>query len=133
MIKDLEEKFSLLNKTKGKLPSLPFSDMATDILGKKYSLSLVFVSEKKSKELNFKYRQKNKAANVLSFPLSDESGEIFICIATAKKQADDFERNWKNFVGFLFIHGCLHLKGYDHSSIMERLEKKYDQKYLSRN
>ena len=132
MIKDIEEKFSLLNQTKGKLPGLPFVDIKNDILGKDYSLSLVFITEKKSLELNRTYRKKNKPANVLSFPLSKNNGEIFISIATAKKQAKDFERNWESFVGFLVIHGCLHLKGLDHSSIMEKAEKKYDQKHLGR-
>ena len=132
MIKDIEEKFSLLNQTKGKLPSLPFVDIKNDILGKNYSLSLVFITEKKSIELNRTYRKKNKPANVLSFSLSKKNGEIFISIATAKKQAKDFQRNWESFVGFLVIHGCLHLKGYDHSSIMTKAEKKYDQKHLGR-
>ncbi|MCX6758065.1 MAG: rRNA maturation RNase YbeY [Candidatus Nomurabacteria bacterium] len=128
-----EENFSLTNTTKGKLPSLPFSEMKNAVLGKSYILSLVFITEQKSKELNSTYRKKNKGANVLSFPLSKKEGEIFICVAVAKRQCKDFDKTWQKFVGFLVIHGMLHLKGYDHSSIMESLEKKYDQKYLSRN
>ncbi len=128
----MDETFSLINKTKGKIPSLPFSVMKDAILGKNYSLSLIFIGEKKSLELNRTYRKKNKPANVLSFPYSKKDGEIFICIAVAKRQAGDFERTWQDFVGFLVIHGMLHLKGMDHSSIMSKAESKYEKKYLSR-
>lgn len=129
MIKDIEEKFSLLNLTKGKLPSLPFAIMKEYVLGKNYSLSLVFISEKKSQELNKTYRQKNKPANILSFPYDKKTGEIFICIATAKKQAKDFDRTWEHFIGFLVIHGMLHLKGMEHSSTMERKEVLFSKKF----
>ncbi|MCX6755236.1 MAG: rRNA maturation RNase YbeY [Candidatus Nomurabacteria bacterium] len=129
MIKDIEEKFSLLNLTKGKLPSLPFAMMKEYVLGKSYSLSLVFISEKKSQELNKTYRQKNKPANILSFPYDKKTGEIFICIATAKKQAKDFDRTWEQFIGFLVIHGMLHLKGMEHSSTMERKEVLFSKKF----
>ena len=70
--------------TTGKLPRLPFALMKEGVLGKNYDLSLVFVSESKSKELNRTYRKKNKPANVLSFPYSKKEGEIFICVPVLK-------------------------------------------------
>jgi len=125
--------FSLINMTKGKLPSLPFVALKEDILGKNYNLSIAFVDEKKSKELNKKYRNKNKPTNILSFSLSKKDGELILCPSVIKKEFKKFDRTLPKFIGFLVIHGMLHLKGYQHSSKMEEAEKKYDQKYFYRN
>ena len=81
------------------------------VLGKKYDLSIVFAGEKRMRNLNKKYRKKDKTASVLSFPLSSHSGEIFINSA---------EKN----IQYLFIHALLHLKGFQHSSTMESEERK---------
>lgn len=115
----------IINKTKGKLPSLPFVNAKKAVLGEKYELSLVFVSPAFSRKLNKKWREKDKPTNILSFPLSKNSGEIFICKDVAKKEAKNFEKNLKEFIIFLFIHGMLHLKGLDHSKKMENLEQKH--------
>lgn len=104
-----------------------------DILGKRYSLSIAFVSQKKSQEINKKYRKKDKPTNVLSFALRPGEGELVLCKAVIKREAKKFDRTFEDFLGFLVIHGMLHLKGHEHSSTMERLEEKYDQKYNSRN
>ena len=121
----MKDDFSITNLTKGKLPGLPFAMMKTKILGSKYNLSLVFVDEKKSQELNKTYREKDNPTNVLSFPYSKKNGEIFICIRVAKKQASDYGKTWQEFVGFLVIHGILHLKGMQHGSTMELQEEKF--------
>lgn len=118
-----EDKFSITNKTKGKLPRLPFEEMKNEILGKKYEISLVFIGDTTSKKLNFEYRGKDKPANILSFPLSKNEGEIFINLNKAKKDAKKFDSTPSKFIGFLFIHGLLHLKGYSHSSTMESMEQ----------
>ena len=129
----MEDNFSLINKTKGKIPYLPFQKIKNDILGKKYSLSIALVSEKISKELNNKYRNKNKSTNILSFTLNKNMGEIILCPAVIKREVKNFERTFGDFLGFLVIHGMLQLEGLEHSSTMEEKEKKYDQKYFSRN
>ena len=123
--RDDDNTCDIQSTTKGKLPSLPFADIKTAILGKQYELSLVFVGDKKSRTLNRIYREKDKATNVLSFPLSKTEGEIFINLKKAKVEAKDFDKQYIPFVGFLFVHGLLHLKGLDHGTHMERLEKKY--------
>ncbi len=105
----------------------------TDILGKGYSLSLAFVSAKKSQEVNKKYRGKDKPTNVLSFALRKNEGEILLCKPVIRKEAKNFGRTFDEFLGFLVIHGLLHLKGCVHGATMERLEAKYDQKYFSRH
>jgi rRNA maturation RNase YbeY len=110
-----------------------FSVIKKDILGKNYSLSIAYVDEKKSKELNKKYRNKNKATNILSFPLRKDMGEIILCPAVIKKEAKKFGKTFDQFLGFLVIHGMLHLDGMEHGSRMEEREKIYDQKYFSGN
>jgi probable rRNA maturation factor len=114
----MEEKFSIIKK---------------EILGKRYSLSIAYVDEKTSREINKKYRGKNKPTNILSFPLNKNLGEIVLCPSIIKKEAKNFNKTFPQFLGFLVIHGMLHLKGYEHSSTMEKLENKYDQKYFGRN
>ena len=129
----MEDKFSIINKTRNKIPSLPFSTIKNDILGKNYSLSLAYISKEEMRKINKTYRNKNKATNVLSFLLSKNSGEILICPVVVKTETKKFDRNFAQLLGFLVIHGMLHLKGMEHSSRMERREFKYDQKYFYRN
>ncbi len=43
--------------------------------------------------------------------------------------AKEFERPYDNFLIFLFIHGCVHLKGYDHGAKMEKVEEKFRKKF----
>jgi probable rRNA maturation factor len=113
-----------------KLGKMRFDKLKNEILGKKYDLSIVFVNEKKSKEINKKYRNKNKATNILSFPLRKNMGEIILCPVVIKKEAKNFNKNFSEFLDFLVIHGMLHLDGMEHGSRMEEREKIYDQKYF---
>ena len=115
---------TITNLTKGKLPRLPFAKMAEAVLGKEYDCSLVIVSSRKSRELNRTYRGKDYPTNILSFPLDENEGEIFLDLKKTQAEAAPFERSYTNFVGFLFIHGLLHLKGLDHGVKMENAEKK---------
>lgn len=93
-------------------------------MGRDFELSLVFIDNIFSRRLNNTYRGKNKSANILSFPLSERSGEIFIDLVTAKKETKKFKMSFQELVTFLFIHGILHLKGMRHGDTMERAEKK---------
>ena len=120
-----EKKFSIINETKGKLLSLPFEKIKNKILTTKYELDVIFVNEAKIQALNKIYRKINKPTDILSFPISKNSGEIFICEKYSKKKAKEFEREYENFIAFLFIHGCVHLLGFDHGRKMETLETKY--------
>jgi probable rRNA maturation factor len=113
---------TITNRTKGKLPSLPFVKMKNTILGKDYELSLVCVGNKASQRLNKVYRGKDTPTNILAFSLDETEGEIFIDLKRSRVDAPSFERPYRNFIGFLFIHALLHLKGFDHGSKMERKE-----------
>jgi probable rRNA maturation factor len=117
--------FSISSTIKKYPQRLPLKEIKNKILGKRYELSLVFVGKTRAQALNEAYRQKNYTPNVLSFPLSDEAGEIFICPEVAKREAVKFELSERGYIAYLFIHGCLHLKGYDHGDTMDKLEQKY--------
>ncbi|OGI57557.1 rRNA maturation RNase YbeY [Candidatus Nomurabacteria bacterium RIFCSPHIGHO2_02_FULL_37_13] len=101
-----------------------FSKLKNDILGKQYSLSIAYVSERKSREINKTYRKKDKATNVLSFSLRKNEGELILCPSVIKRETKKFGRNFRELSVFLVIHGMLHLKGMKHGSRMEREEKK---------
>ncbi len=97
------------------------------------------MSDQKIKELNFKYRHKNKPTDVLSFPvgflekrfpirfLGDIVISVNMALREAKRKKIPFEDELKN----LLIHGILHLIGYDHEKSlkeeirMKRMEKRY--------
>ena len=95
------------------------------------TVSVVFVGTAMSKKLNSKYRNKARAPNVLSFTSNQkkELGDIVICPALAKKEAESIGVGFGWWVGYLFVHGMLHLLGHDHKSAkqeekMERVVKK---------
>src|SRR3989338_8802261 len=96
-----------------------------DILGKKYCLSIAFVSPAKSREINKRYRKKNNATNVLSFSLRKNEGELVLCKKIIRQEAKNLNKKFEDWLGFLVIHGMLHLKGMKHGKKMEMKEKKY--------
>lgn len=103
---------------------MPFKALKEHVLGKEYDLSFTLLTPKEAREITLRSKNKDKASNVLAFPLSKKSGEIFICPATARIQAPDFEMNAQEFIAYLFIHGLLHLTGLDHGGTMERAEQR---------
>ncbi len=116
--------FSLSHTTRT-YPRLPYEAMKDAILGKRYTLSLTFVGNARAQALNQTHRKKTYVPNVLSFPLDTTTGEIVIAPQIAKKEAVKFNMTYEGYIGFLFIHGCLHLKGHDHGDTMDRAEQKY--------
>lgn len=101
------------------------------ILGDVYTLSLTFIGETLSKRLNTTYRGKQKPTNVLAFPLSRHEGEICITLPYALREAHQFGLAQHEHLLYLFVHGCIHLKGYDHGERMEAQEKKILKKLSS--
>ena len=120
----------ITNTTRKEYPRHRYEDIVRHIGGKSYSLSLVFIGETRSRKLNNEHRNKQYVANVLSFPLSPKVGEIYICLSKANKDAKKFNRTYQQFVGDLFIHGMLHLKGYTHGSTMDRKEASLRKKFI---
>lgn len=129
----LEKKNLIVNRKGGLIDKALFSKIEkikNDILKEKYDLSVNFVSPSVAQDLNIKYRNKDYIPNILSFPLSKNEGEIYICLSIARSEAKKFSLSYKNFLILLIAHGCLHLKGMDHGDRMEKEEDKYLQKYM---
>ena len=100
-------------------------------------LSVTFCDNEYIKGLNKQYRNKNKATDVLSFPMYDyaeDDGELFpgdealvlgdivISVERAKEQAAEIGNTFHREVAFLAIHSTLHLLGYDHERSPEEDE-----------
>lgn len=117
--------FVLGNKARHPTPRMPFSKIKNTVLGKQYELSVVFIPPRTMRDLNRRYRGKDTPTDILAFPFSKKMGEIYLCMTLVKKKAPEFGMTVREYLGFLFIHGLLHLEGMDHSVKMEKLEKKF--------
>jgi rRNA maturation RNase YbeY len=128
-IEVFSDNLTITNQTRTKIPVIPFVEIKNTILGKNYELSLVFPNKKTATELHEDWKDKSGPANILSFPLEKNVGEIFISLDQAKTECKKFDRAYENYVAFLFIHGCAHLLGHTHGTAMEAFEKKIRAKF----
>jgi len=99
---------------------------------KKDNLSIVLVGQGRMRELNKKYRKKNKVTDVLTF--GDGLNEIVICLREVKKNAKGFKSSFEKELARVLIHGILHLLGYNHERSEMRAKKMEEKQnyYLSR-
>ena len=93
------------------------------------------VDQEESRQLNSRYRGKDTATNVLSFPFtvpagidSDHLGDLVICAAVVKREARQQKKREMDHWAHMVVHGVLHLRGLDHQTEeqareMEELEK----------
>lgn len=100
-------------------------------------VSLTFTNDEEIHKLNLEYRGIDRPTDVLSFamqedgkdelgiifevesedetdPISGMLGDIIISVDTAKAQSEEYGHSLEREIGFLFVHGFLHLIGYDH-------------------
>ncbi len=82
-------------------------------------IELIITDNATIQKLNAQYRDKDKPTDVLSFPIDQEIpgmplGSIIISEAFVHEKADDFGHSYQDEFSLLFIHGLLHLLGYDH-------------------
>ncbi|MGM7721079.1 rRNA maturation RNase YbeY [Metabacillus sp. Hm71] len=92
-------------------------------------LSVTFVTNERIQEINRDYRDKNQPTDVISFALEEMGegeieivgleqppmlGDIIISIPRAREQAIEYGHSFMRELGFLAVHGFLHLLGYDH-------------------
>jgi len=84
-------------------------------------IELIICNNEYIKEINSQYRQKDSATDVLSFPFENEFnlpniplGSIIISIDFVESKAKEFGHNSDDELTLLFIHGLLHLLGFDH-------------------
>lgn len=116
--------FSLTNKTRATVRGIPFKKIKEEILGAPYELSVALLTPAQARKVTRESKGKDKASNVLAFPLTKHSGEVLLCPATARAEAAAYDMTPKIFLTYLFIHGCLHLKGMAHGGTMERTERR---------
>ena len=86
--------------------------------------NIIFVSKDQIQQINKDYRGIDRVTDVITFALKNdlpvnlgdeaELGDVFICLDRAKEQAVDYGHSIEREVGFLAVHGYLHLLGYDH-------------------
>ncbi|MBI5742907.1 MAG: rRNA maturation RNase YbeY [Candidatus Niyogibacteria bacterium] len=136
---------SFTNLTRRRVPGIAWDVVAARILGRRFEISVVFVSEKRIAGLKRKYpphgysraqAEDGRATNVLSFLIGERAGEIFLCPRFIEREAPLFERGYSEHLLALYIHGLLHLKGFDHNNAragkkMASAEVKYFNKYKS--
>ncbi len=91
-------------------------------------LSIALVGQGRIRELNKRYRGKNRITDVLAFPNKEIGlGEIVICLREVKKNAKKFSSSFEKELARVLIHGILHLLGYDHEK-PEKTAKKMEEK-----
>lgn len=82
------------------------------------SLELVFVENKQMQEINLAQRGIDKTTDVLSFPLvkipNNPLGSIVINVELAKEVALKLGHSFEDEISLMFLHGVLHILGYDH-------------------
>ena len=97
-------------------------------VAKNVSITFLLTSNKKIKELNMKFRKKNKPTNVLSFPMQSTYmdnyllGDIVLANQTLLQESMELRVKKYDYLSKMTIHGMLHLLGYDHKT-----EKQYKQ------
>ena len=91
-------------------------------------ISVTFVDKDEIQNINKMYRDKDKVTDVISFALEEDEpeidmneldiprvlGDIIICTDVAHEQAENYGHSFERELGFLALHGFLHLLGYDH-------------------
>lgn len=109
------------------------------------SFSLTLVDDATIRDLNRAHRGKDKATDVLSFPIEGPSstletralepehllGDVVISIDTARRQADDYDAPLQDELYRLLIHGLLHVLGHDHEEPTERRIMRSEERRLA--
>ena len=99
------------------------------------SVNLILVADCTMRQLNRRFRRRDRTTDVLSFAMEEDSdpllGEIYISIPTAKRNAAGDGRRLDEELLRLFCHGLLHLTGTHHPNAKARAEmKRLEDRYL---
>ncbi|WP_161980033.1 rRNA maturation RNase YbeY [Streptococcus sp. S784/96/1] len=131
-----------------KKQTLELLDFAAEKLGKQNKeMAVTFVTNERSHELNLEFRDTDRPTDVISLEYKPEVpimfeedladnpelaemmdefdayiGELFISIDKAREQAEEYGHSYEREMGFLAVHGFLHINGYDHYTPEEEAE-----------
>ena len=96
-------------------------------------LSIALVGQGRIRELNRKYRGKNRVTDILSFP-DEEGGELVICLSEVKRNAKKYKLTFQQELAKVLIHGTLHLLEYEHEKTRVQADKmaQKEEHYISR-
>ncbi|MFZ4403548.1 MAG: rRNA maturation RNase YbeY [Pseudobdellovibrionaceae bacterium] len=83
---------------------------------KSKSLTVVFLPKAAAKKINLQFRGKDYATDVLSFVSEDKDswGELILCTDVIRRQAKEHGLTLQQELGYMLLHGFLHLLGYEH-------------------
>ena len=87
------------------------------------NVNIVMCSDQMVRELNHQYRKLDKVTDVLSVEWHEDYllGEIYIAHDQVKRQAPKFGNTFYMELKRMIVHGLLHLSGYDHHTVPERV------------
>ena len=107
---------------------------ALELPERDFAVAVSFINDAEIKSLNAQFRHKDKATNVLSFPMIEdfanypdfpgpiELGDIVLAYETIEKEAVMEDKKIADHVTHLLVHGMLHLFGYDHMNKKDERE-----------
>jgi probable rRNA maturation factor len=103
------------------------------------SLSLTLVNDAEIRALNREHRGKDRATDVLSFPMIGDRdvspermlGDVVISVDTARRQAAEYDAPLAREIERLLIHGILHVLGHDHEEAAERAAMESEERRLA--
>ncbi|RIN87079.1 rRNA maturation RNase YbeY [Mammaliicoccus sciuri] len=122
----IDEQQVIDEDTKNQIESLLTFAAKKENITEEAELSISFVDEEEIQAINRDYRDKDKVTDVISFSIEEDEpeiegldmprvlGDIIICLEVAKEQAESYNHSLSRELGFLALHGFLHLLGYDH-------------------
>jgi probable rRNA maturation factor len=89
------------------------------------ALTIRVVGAPEARSLNRKYRARDYATNVLSFPYGSGSGDVILCHPVIRKESRQQRKTLRAHYAHLVVHGVLHLRGHDHlrKADAERMER----------
>ena len=128
--KDDQDKYEVRVALKAVVRKAIFNTLVYEGFDKDIEVSVTFTDNEKIRELNNRYRNKDTATDVLSFPMFDDLacapalerlplGDIVISLERAAIQGYHLYHSLYHEVAFLSVHSTLHLLGYDHETSQE--------------
>ncbi|MBU6310545.1 rRNA maturation RNase YbeY [Patescibacteria group bacterium] len=102
-----------------------FTRFKNAVLGRDFDCSFTYLPPARMRAVNRAHRGIDAATDILSFRLSDLSGEVLLCEREIVRHAREWGVSPERYLPYLVIHGLVHIKGFDHGAIMDTEETHY--------